>query len=918
MRPSIRQLLITAISLFCLDAGAFAVDETYSIFTVPPPSDVILTADDDLVPQAITDDGFYLLFSLRNRSTGAVAWYSYRLLNGGAAAPVALSSTVNGYQHVHYHGFASGSGAAFGWAWNEDQAGAVTAVIPVLCSEGYPAAAFGTLQGRFICGDGAGPNLYGQVFAAPSLASTPSATGRAGFWIPSIGTSPGYPLTSTSLKDVTAIVGSEAKRTWFDSGGSYTNGDYLAGSYTNGNGGPGFWRYLRPVGDPWTFELVQPPAGLKAGYSAATISWANCGVVGSGEAVYRLGDEQDAAVPLVSFFSSAGTSTLIRPPSDISRNVVRCHDLAKYGSTITAVGFAKHRSGNALTGSDSSPTAWIWHPGDARATNLKSLVPRKVRSRLGTNAAAISLGVNERDGGQIVIDGWDPGTTTVTPADKRILVLSRVPTLTLTTSASTMAENPQGSVSIGWSADPQVELHWPLTVTYVLGGSAVKDVDYFIGSGSSGSILSQNGDTVVVSGGGFVIEAIDNNLNAHDKTITVTLADGAAHHDPTTAYRVAAPAKRTITLVNDDLGPATRLSRSGTHAAIAPVKIATTFAFAVTGYTSDDVTVSAGTLSVMSGSGSTYTTIWTPPAGQQGTATLHVPGGVALSASGGHPNLYSNDLVIPYDTRRPIATLSGGNPLTTASGANFGVNFDEGVTGMSASDFQVTGGTIRTGSFAHGDNWCSVYVDFTALDIAITYKAGAAADAAGNTNAVSNTVNITRPANPVTVTINQSADQPDPAPTLPMHWTIVFSDTVDNFSLGYTHFSGTAGMFIGATMANPSNDKRTFIITVYDCPPGSVIIDIPADMAFHGTTPNTASTSTDNSVTYQPPAALAASSRATSPAPPAAASGGGGCGFGSGIVTILLTALFVLHALRAGAGITPGRKMDPPDATARR
>ena len=64
--------------------------------------------------------------------------------------------------------------------------------------------------------------------------------------------------------------------------------------------------------------------------------------------------------------------------------------------------------------------------------------------------------------------------------------------------------------------------------------------------------------------------------------------------------------------------------------------------------------------------------------------------------------------------------------------------------------------------------------------------AGVAHDAAGNASAASTSTDntVTFDATPPTVTINQASGQTDPTNTSPIHFTVVFSESVSDFATG--------------------------------------------------------------------------------------------------------------------------------------
>ncbi len=122
-----------------------------------------------------------------------------------------------------------------------------------------------------------------------------------------------------------------------------------------------------------------------------------------------------------------------------------------------------------------------------------------------------------------------------------------------------------------------------------------------------------------------------------------------------------------------------------------------------------------------------------------------------------------------------------------------------------------------------------------------------------------------------TVTINQAAAQADPTTTSPINFTVVFSEAVTGFATGDVALSGTAG----ATTGTITGSGTTYNVAVTGMTAnGTVIATVPAGVAVNGGSfGNAASTSTDNTVTFNgiPPtvtinqAAAQADPTATSP-----------------------------------------------------
>ncbi len=114
-----------------------------------------------------------------------------------------------------------------------------------------------------------------------------------------------------------------------------------------------------------------------------------------------------------------------------------------------------------------------------------------------------------------------------------------------------------------------------------------------------------------------------------------------------------------------------------------------------------------------------------------------------------------------------------------------------------------------------------------------------------------NQITITRDTTPPTVIINQAAGQADPTSGSPINFTVVFSEPVSGFASSDVTLGGTAG----ATIKTVTGSGTTYNVAVSGMTQnGTVTATIPAgaaqDSAGNG---NLVSTSTDNSVTYNPP-----------------------------------------------------------------
>jgi hypothetical protein len=208
------------------------------------------------------------------------------------------------------------------------------------------------------------------------------------------------------------------------------------------------------------------------------------------------------------------------------------------------------------------------------------------------------------------------------------------------------------------------------------------------------------------------------------------------------------------------------------------------------------------------------------------------------------------------DTTPPSVTInqaSGQADPTNASPINFTVVFSESVSDFATGDVTLSGTAGATTATVTGSGTTyNVAVSGMASNgtVIATIAAGVAHDAAGNPNTASTSTDnsVTYDTAGPTVTINQAAGQADPTNTSPINFTVVFSESVSDFATGDVTLGGTAG----ATTATVTGSGTTYNVAVSGMTSdGTVTASIAAGVAHDAAgNGNTASTSTDNSVTY--------------------------------------------------------------------
>ncbi len=257
-------------------------------------------------------------------------------------------------------------------------------------------------------------------------------------------------------------------------------------------------------------------------------------------------------------------------------------------------------------------------------------------------------------------------------------------------------------------------------------------------------------------------------------------------------------------------------------------------------------------------------TISTPTAWTATSITAPVPTGattgIVIVTVGGVASNGVNFTV----TSAPSVTInqaaSQADP-TSASPINFAAVFSTAVTGFTASGVTL-GGTAGATTATVTGSGTTYNVAVTGMTqsgtVTVSILAGAASsNGTFNTASTSTDNTVTYDITSPSVTINQAASQSDPAGASPINFTAVFSEAVTGFTGSDVTLGGTAG----ATTATVTGSGSTYNVAVSGMTQsGTVTASIGAgtvtDLAGN---PNTASTSTDNSVTYNAQSGLVAS-----------------------------------------------------------
>ena len=201
----------------------------------------------------------------------------------------------------------------------------------------------------------------------------------------------------------------------------------------------------------------------------------------------------------------------------------------------------------------------------------------------------------------------------------------------------------------------------------------------------------------------------------------------------------------TVVTPVDTVGPTVTVTDNlpGT-ANIATGTIAYTYTFneSVTGLATNDFTITNGTITGVTGSGTTWTVNVTKAANVPSGNIELVMRASAVTDAAGNPNAQDTNFAQAIDTVAPTVTVTdnvAGTVNQSTGSIAYTYTFSEPVTGLTSSDFGTpTNGTISSVS-GSGTTW-TVNVTPANLvgsgNISLTLAASAVTDAAGNPNAV--------------------------------------------------------------------------------------------------------------------------------------------------------------------------------------
>ncbi|TEW51724.1 Ig-like domain-containing protein [Psychromonas algicola] len=302
----------------------------------------------------------------------------------------------------------------------------------------------------------------------------------------------------------------------------------------------------------------------------------------------------------------------------------------------------------------------------------------------------------------------------------------------------------------------------------------------------------------------------------------------------------------------DTTAPSVMISDDTTGTATGDVTYTFTFSEEVTGFTVDDVVITGGTAGTLTSSDNiTYTLVVTPDPDSTTDITVDVAADVATDLAGnGNTVAITNTQTV--DTIIPSVVITDDTTGTATGDVTYTFTFSEEVTGFTAGDIVITGGTA--GTLTSSDNITYTLVvtpeSDSTTDITVDVAADMATDLAGNGNtvAITNTQTVNT-FNPAIVITNDTTG----AAAGDVTYTFTFSEEMMGFTIDDIVITGgTAG-----SLSTSDNITYTLVVTPDPDSTTDITVDVAADVATDAAgNGNTAAITNTQAVDTQAPTAI--------------------------------------------------------------
>lgn len=229
----------------------------------------------------------------------------------------------------------------------------------------------------------------------------------------------------------------------------------------------------------------------------------------------------------------------------------------------------------------------------------------------------------------------------------------------------------------------------------------------------------------------------------------------------------------TFILENDVLAPTVVLSSASSDPVSGAFTLDVAFSEDVTGFALEDLVVSNGTASDLSGTGADYTVTITPAG--DGAVTVDLAADSA-SDDAGNGNVAATSFIIENDQSVPSVVLSSAAAEPVVDAFTLIITFSEDVTGFELADLVVTNADL---SDLAGDGavYTVVVTPSGGSPVTVDLAADSAVDGAGNGNTAADTYSIITDNTPPSLEISVPGEETEGVFTA----TFLFSEAVTGF-----------------------------------------------------------------------------------------------------------------------------------------
>ncbi len=250
-----------------------------------------------------------------------------------------------------------------------------------------------------------------------------------------------------------------------------------------------------------------------------------------------------------------------------------------------------------------------------------------------------------------------------------------------------------------------------------------------------------------------------------------------------------------------------------------PFTVPVTFSEPVT-LDAGGITVTNGSVSDLSGSGTDWTFVVSPDA--EGIVTVALDEGAARDAAG-NLSVGRGPATTTYDTTAPQVTVtSTASGVVTTSPVSVVITFSENVTGFDAADLLADHATV-TNLVGAGYRWTADVIPHAEGEFSVTVPAGAATDDAGHPSRAGNTLTWEFDSDRPTLALTTTASPVGNTAEIPV--TATFSKPVRDFALDDLRL--TNADVTGFTQI----DARTWSFTLTAKRDGEVRVEVPEGSA---------------------------------------------------------------------------------------